>query len=275
MNTPVTEDILILAKTYPSPSTRYRETTCVAGVNSNGQMRRIFPVPFRLLGGSAQFKKWEWINARMSVPSGDHRPESRRIDTDSIVRTGKILQVKGGDWSERLQWIEPHVVDSFTALEVRRQNSGETFGFIRPSRLLELTITPSKEEEWTEQDKIKLSQDGLFDSIEVKRRAPLRKLPYEFHYRYSIDTAVGVETHTHKLTDWEAGALYWNCIESYGLQWEAKFRRRLETEFAEKDLYFLMGTIHRFPDQWLIVGLVYPPKQQQGGERQLDLGLGL
>jgi hypothetical protein len=23
---------------------------------------------------------------------------------------------------------------------------------------------------------------------------------------------------------------------------------------------FLMGTIHRFPDQWLIVSLIYPPK---------------
>lgn len=23
---------------------------------------------------------------------------------------------------------------------------------------------------------------------------------------------------------------------------------------------FLMGTIHRFPGQWLIVGLIYPPR---------------
>jgi hypothetical protein len=274
MNTPVMEDVLILAKTYPSPSTQYRETTCVAGVNSRGELRRLFPVPFRLLGGESQFKKWEWIRARLSIPNGDRRPESRRIDTDSIIRTGEVIQIKGGDWSERLQWIEPHVVKSFSALEERRKQSGETLGFIRPSRLLKLEITSSKEKDWTEQDKIKLSQDGLFDSLEVKKRPVLRKLPYDFHYIYSIDTPAGTQEHRHKLTDWEAGALYWNCVESYGPQWETKFRQRYETEFCQKDLLFLMGTIHRFPDQWLIVGVVYPPKPPQTRELQLDLGLG-
>ena len=275
MNTPVKEDILIMAKTYPSPSAQYRETTCVAGVNASGQMRRIFPVPFRLLSGEAQFKKWEWITAGVSIPVHDHRPESRRIDTDSIVRTDNVIKVINGDWSKRIAWVEPHVVETFAALEARRQNSGETLGFLRPSRLLELKITPVKETDWTEQDKVKLSQDGLFDSVEVRSRPPLQKLPYDFHYRYEIKTPSGIEEQTHKLTDWEVGALYWNCVKGYGAGWEAKFRNRLETEFFEKDLMFLMGTIHRFPDQWLIVGLVYPPKPPQVHAAQLDLGLGL
>jgi hypothetical protein len=30
------EELLILAKTYPSPSAQYRETTCVAAVNKTG-----------------------------------------------------------------------------------------------------------------------------------------------------------------------------------------------------------------------------------------------
>ena len=98
--------------------------------------------------------------------------------------------------------------------------------------------------------------------------------PYEFHYRYSIDTPSGTEEHTHKLTDWEAGALYWKCVEGYGPGWEAKFRQRFETEFFEKDILFLMGTIHRFPDQWIIVGVVYPPKPPQVRESQLDLPWG-
>ena len=32
-------------------------------------------------------------------------------------------------------------------------------------------------------------------------------------------------------------------------------------EFSEKDVLFLMGTIHRFPHQWLIVSVLYPPKR--------------
>ena len=47
----------------------------------------------------------------------------------------------------------------------------------------------------------------------------------------------------------------------YGDDWQGKMREKLETQFATLDLSFLMGTVHRFPDQWLIVGLVYPKKK--------------
>ena len=46
MNRPITEELLILTKTYPSPSTTYRETTCVAAINNKGALRRLFPVPW-------------------------------------------------------------------------------------------------------------------------------------------------------------------------------------------------------------------------------------
>ena len=100
---PVKEELLILAKTYPSPSTTYRETTCVAALNRAGQMRRLFPVPYRLLDGRDQFVKWEWIKASTSTTGGDARPESRRINADSIERSSNVIKIKDGDWSERLR----------------------------------------------------------------------------------------------------------------------------------------------------------------------------
>ena len=267
-----TEEILILTKTYPSPSSQYRETTCVAGINRAGFLRRVFPVPYRLLDGDAQFKKWEWISAKLVKTDKDHRPETRRIDADTINRSGNVIKVKNGDWSERLRWIEPHVVSSFCALEQRRQATGETLGFLRPSRLLELTIKKAETPDWTDSDKIKLSQEGLFDSVEVKQRKPLRKLPFDFHYRYECSSNGVTQEHVHKLTDWEVGALYWKCVQTYGpAGWEEKFRQRLEVEFFAKDLMFLMGTIHRFPDHWLIVGFVYPPKSSRVHGEQLGL----
>ena len=271
MKQPVTEELLILTKTYPSPSASLRETTCVAAVSATGELRRLFPVPFRFLEGAKQFRKWEWIRARIAVPTKDHRPESRRIDADSITSTGRIV-IKRGDWSERLKWIESHTMPSFAALEVRRQQTGQTLGFIRPTRIVKLEITKLKNADWTEEDKAKLSQDGLFDSAAVKARAPLRKLPFDFHYHYES----GGKTEKHKLVDWEVGALYWRCFRDHGpAGWESKFRQRLETDFAQKDLLFLMGTIHRFPDQWLIVGFVYPPKPSPTRGAQLGLQLDL
>jgi hypothetical protein len=267
----MTEELLILTKTYPSPSATYRETTCVAAINNAGKLRRLFPVPYRLLEGDAQFKKWEWIGARISRATKDHRPESHRIDADSIIRSGKIIEAKRGDWSERLKWIEPHVIQSFDSLETRRRATGQTLGFIRPTCVTKLEIKPLRDPDWTKQDKIKLSQEGLFDTLEIKSRPPLRKLPFDFHYHYES----GGKLEKHKLVDWEVGALYWNCFRAYGQGgWEAKFRQRLEAEFSQKDLLFLMGTIHRFPDQWLIVGIVYPPKPPPTRAAQLGLQLG-
>lgn len=68
--------ILILCKTYPSPSGKYAETTCVAGMDERGRLVRLFPVPFRLIAKDQQFKKWQWIKAKVEKAKKDHRPES-------------------------------------------------------------------------------------------------------------------------------------------------------------------------------------------------------
>jgi hypothetical protein len=73
------------------------------------------------------------------------------------------------------------------------------------------------------------------------------------------------------LADWEVGALYWTCRRRYGSSWEEPFRAKLGEELPAADLMFLMGTIHRFPNQWLIVSLIYPPKQRTDEPRQESL----
>ena len=242
-------------------------------MSGDGELRRIFPVPFRLLDGSDRFRKWEWIDAKVRTTTKDQRPESRRIDVDSLNRSGVVIDTNDG-WSERLRWIEPHIVPSFDALEQRRQNSGETLGILCPTRLHSLEITPAERPEWTPEDLEKLTRDGLFDTPDVRARPPLRKVPFDFHYHYEIETPNGVETLKHKITDWEAGALYWHCHGKPNR--DELIKQKLEIEFSAKRLLFLMGTVHRFPNQWLIVGLIYPPKLRPKPDgRQLDLGLGL
>lgn len=267
------EDLLILTKTYPNPSAKYRETTCVAALTREGEMRRIYPVPFRFLDGNHQFQKWEWIRASITHATDDRRPESFKIDTDSIQRSGKKIGTQDG-WRERREWIDRHLVEGFEALETRRQQTGQTLGFIRPTRLLELIIKPEKYNDWTDEDRVKLMREGLFDSEAARRRAPLKKLPYSFYYAYETIGETGTITNRHMLTDWEVGALYWRCQRDYGAKWEDYFRKKLEQEFATKDLYFLMGTVHRFPDIWLIVGLVYPPASKNEPPHPQQLGFG-
>ena len=108
------EQLLILTKTYPSPSAKYRETTCVAALTRTGELRRLFPVPYRFLVDETKFKKWEWIEASVATTSSDRRPESRRIDVDSIELLGERVDTAGG-WYDRQQLIGPQIVE-FTNL---------------------------------------------------------------------------------------------------------------------------------------------------------------
>lgn len=250
--------MLVLTKTYPSPSTKYRETSCVAAINEKGEMRRIFPVPYRLLDGKQQFQKWEWINALITKATNDLRPESYRIDVDSIQRLSKLKADKA--WAERIQWINSQIVCNFDVLEQRRQESGETLGFIRPSNV-KLKIQKSDKPDWTPEEKQKLLRDGLFDNENVKQRVPLKKVPYDFYYEYECISKAESKVLKHKITDWEICALYWRCVRDYGDEWQTYFLKKLQGEFTKaKDLIFLMGNMKRFPMNWLIVGLLYPPK---------------
>lgn len=85
----------------------------------------------------------------------DHRPESYKVDIDSIQLLSKIDTNNG--WSERIQWISPHLISDFNALETRRQSEGWTLGYIRP-KSFELEINKADNVDWTEEEKEKLLQ---------------------------------------------------------------------------------------------------------------------
>jgi hypothetical protein len=269
------ERILILAKTYPSPSAKYTETSCVAGINDAGEARRLFPVPFRLISGEQQFKKWQWIRARIEKSPADHRPESHRIFVDTIEAEDVIST--GTQWALRRLWIDrlPAFAD-FAVLDVARQQSGLSLALLRPKRVIRLEITPADNPQWTDEDLAKLLQEqnqgSLFDQEEERKQLKrLEKLPFEFHYHYACNTPDGEQIYRHKVVDWEVGMLYRHCRRSHGDAWEEPFRAKLEAEFMQKDLMFMMGNIHRFQHQWLIISLIYPPKPVPADEVQQPL----
>jgi hypothetical protein len=267
--------ILILCKTYPSPSGKHIETSCVAGMEDGGQLIRLFPVPFRLVSDDKQFKKWQWIEARITKAANDHRPESHRLFVDTISCKGSPLSTKR-NWEARRTALAPlSIREDFAALEEERGRSGRTLGLLRPQRIIGLDITPADQADWTEEERQKLvqheRQGGLFQDADAKRIATLRKVPFDFHFRYLCVHGSETREYRHKIADWEVGALYWNCRRRYGRSWEKEFRAKLEKDLPAADLIFLMGTIHRFPNQWLIVSLIYPPKQPEEQPRQQSL----
>ncbi|WP_293856550.1 hypothetical protein [Sphingomonas sp. SCN 67-18] len=241
----------------------------------NGSLIRLFPVPFRLIRDGQQFKKWQWISAQIYRANDDRRPESHKIYVDTIQLEGPPLSPKRNWEARRRELNKLRVFSGFVPLDQSRESEETTLGLVRPSKIAGLDITPVDSPDWTADELKKLvqrqQQGGLFDDEDAGAIRTLRKLPFAFHYRYECEVDGEVHTHRHKIADWEAGALFWNCRQQHGDNWEAPFREKLEQKLPAADLMFLMGTIHRFPDQWLIVSLVYPPREAFGSMKQTEL----
>ena len=222
-----------------------------------------------------KFKKWQWIDVRVEKANKDHRPESHKLYVDTIT-CGDVIDTKK-EWSARWEWlVKIPVFDNFDAIDAERLTDGLSIALLRPKKLLGLEITKARNQEWTEEEKEKLMreqmQGDLFSEAEAKRQVKeLRKVPFDFYYRYLCDTPEGEKEYRHKIVDWEAGALFWNCRRDHGVDWETPFRAKLEGQLGGKNLMFLMGNQHRFQDQWLIISLVYPPKRKPVEVRQGSL----
>lgn len=262
----VSEEILILCKTYPSPSGKYAETTCVAGMTKTGRLVRLFPVPFRLISENKKFNKWQWITAKVEKARKDHRPESFSIKVDTIALGSKVPTAR--EWAERkalLSLLECYT--DFNQISVSHDSGNISLALLKPAAILGLDITPVQATEWTDEELAKLVQEqrqlGMFEDSDRPALKTLRKLPYDFHYRYRCDTPLGPRSFRHKLVDWEIGALFWRCHDNYHDEWEKHFRSKIENEIPSRDVHFLMGNMHRFQGNWLIISLIYPPIPSQ------------
>jgi hypothetical protein len=139
------------------------------------------------------------------------------------------------------------------------QNGHPTLGLFKPARIGRLKIEKDKNPDWTQKEKESLSQQNMFDEGPSKI---LEKIPYKFKYDFMCSDP---ECHGHQMTctDWEMGQSYRRWRRDYGDSWEAPFRKRYEDEMINKlDTHFYVGTVHRHPKSWIIVGLFYPPYEQ-------------
>jgi hypothetical protein len=114
------------------------KTSCVAGMEDDGRLIRLFPVPFRLVDGDKQFKKWQWVTARIDKAPNDRRPENHKVFVDTIVCDGDPLSTSRGWRARRDQLRKIPIFDDLAALGAARTSRGVTLGLLRPSRTLGL-----------------------------------------------------------------------------------------------------------------------------------------
>ncbi len=263
--------LLITVKTYPRPTPTYEEVVCTAGLLSDGEWVRIYPVLFKDIPYQEQYSKFNWIQLDLVKNTSDFRPESYRprlgID-ETIQKIGDIPP--GRDWAERKSQVLKEVFTSLNDLIIlaKDKNSRKSLATLKPHKIIDFEIKEEEERDWNPSLLNHLLQMRLFEP-HTKTRQVVRKLPYRYYYHFLTDG--DSKPHELMIQDWEIGALYWNCLkqtEGDEIAANQLVRQKYFDEFVStKDLYFFLGTTYRnhlrAPNPFSIIGVFYPPKTLQ------------
>jgi hypothetical protein len=252
--------ILILGTTYPSHSHKYNETVCTGGIEEeSGRMVRLHPVPMRYLDPSHRFKKFQWIRARLAKHDSDPRPESYRVDFNSITPE-EIVQ----DHETRRSFLErsPHLISSLEELKEKQQRDGTSLGIIRPRDILDCYIqqrSASEREEWMRKEQLRLSQEPLFG----ERPKPLDFPEAEFAVRWACNNDQ-CPTHTMHILQWGLHELYRKLKANGDPDYERKVIEKMQSELDEgnRDVFLFLGNFRTVMYNFGLMDSYSPPKRR-------------
>lgn len=241
----------ILVKALPQVGEKHGETVCVAAVDAYRNWIRLYPVAFRQLEDAQKFRRWQRIKFRWRLPppNRDNRRESRNISQETITTVGQLRP------ADRAAFLAPLVVSS-TKKEFQE---GRSLAVVRPEapefffRRRDHSVLEERRQSYAKL----LASPDMFGARDI---IPLEPAPYDFGYRYR--DADG--KHDCRCHDWEIEQTFLNWRVRYG---EAETLRLMVETFGEKypreGMLLAMGTHSRYPDKWMIVGVLKVPQPVQ------------
>lgn len=247
--------VFITVKTYPTASRKYQETVCTAGIDENGRWIRLYPVRYRFLREDQQYPKYSWVRALVCRNYQDFRPESYRVDNDSITVLRRVDTSAG--WAERNRIVLPTLSPSIEYLRDQYDRNYVSLGIIRPRRVEEVICEPEEDSPRVRKN-IFLRQLSLF---EEKIPKDLEPVPYRFSYQFFCDD-VRCTGHKMIILDWEIFAAYNKWKKRNGEQGAIQ---RIHDKWLyelcgkNRDTYFIVGTNYPHPT-FMVLGVYWPPK---------------
>jgi hypothetical protein len=174
--------VRILVKAFPQHSDKYQETVCCAGVTDDAQLIRLYPITYRRLAQENQFNRYDLIEATLTKASNDGRPESYRVDHDSI----KVIEHSTGlSHAGKVRLWQPHILPSLTALEEEHRANGRSLGIIQPDPAsLKFSWRDAEPED---KEDTRSVQASLFE----QPLRPLEPPEFTFFYRHSVPPRLG------------------------------------------------------------------------------------
>ena len=238
------EKLLILAITYPEFSKKKQYyTVCVAGINQNGELRRIYPIPFHLLLRLKYFfKKFQWIEYELKE-KGDTRKESYKIYYNTLKTLRPAISTE----------VFSQIQDRLTTLEELNELKKDfniSLGFVKP-RIEDLDIFLSKERIFRK--KTLDSQKTLFnESLGDIYVAPLVK------FNFCCCSSSKCNGHNIICED----IYFWNIFKLFlGKEYRSpmikqKIQNHMNEEVGnQNDILFMVGT-HYLYKTWMIISII-------------------
>jgi len=257
---PIRAKILITVYTYPTPSKSHQETVCTGGITEDLEWVRLYPIQYRMLRKSQQFRKYQWIEVDL-LPrenNSDFRKESFKPLLDTLEIVSDVIPADNA-WRERRKIFDK--LPSFTLNEIQERYIQDTtsLGIVKPQEIIDVVYI-DEDQEWTPKQNAILNQASFFENKIPK----LKKLPYKFQFVFKCND--DDKPHRAKITDWELGVLFLKEVERLGSNEaaaESVRNKYLKTVVNNnRDVSFIMGTVYPH-NSWIVVGVFWPPKIDQ------------
>jgi hypothetical protein len=257
--------LLIWGTTYPEFSKTYYETVCTGALDGEtGKLVRIYPVTLRHM--KEPFSSYQWVEGEVKRNENDFRPESFKIQQDSITLGEKVNTDDG--WAERRRLVlrDGNVFQSIEALRAAESRDHTSLGLVKPReirRIYARNKTDGDRKEWDEQREHALKQKDLFVDVEAKTK-DLKFMPVQYRICFTCDDPVCTTEHDLSILDW---GLYVLSRKEFarggsGLAEKQVIAKIKEiTDHAKKDFYFFLGNTQAHCNNFMVVGFFYPPVQ--------------
>jgi hypothetical protein len=252
------KQILVTVKAYPNPSRKYGETVCCAGVDlSNNEWIRIYPIPYRDLDDEKKFKKYSIIEVDCFPPNDDKRPESFRINAETI-KVKDWFDTKY-NWEKRKSIVLNLGIKSMCEVLKDAEEKDLSLGLIRPEEIsfewTKQTLSDQKDREAC------YAQLSFFD----KEKRAIEEIPYSFYYLFRCSGEANCPGHKLSIIDWEIGQAFRNWRSKYSNKktlLEKIEQRWIDmTNTSKKDVFFYVGNMKRFRKTFMVLGVFYPPRK--------------
>jgi hypothetical protein len=254
-------EVAVSVMAYPAISMRLGEVVCVAGFRTDQVMQpdwiRLYPFQVRNAPADLRVHKWDTIRLRARKATSDARPESMTPDMDSIRVTGHLDPTH--NWRSRMALVDPNRKASMRQVIDDHAATGASLAVVEPGEILDLETTArsaSELEHARQRAAVAAAQGDLFS---LHDRQPLEPIPFDFHF--VVQYPDEPEPQRLKVIDWEINQAYRNYRGDHPHP-EAVVRDRWLNVVcaADRNPLFLVGNQHRFPDQWLQLGTVWPKR---------------